>query len=151
MASFTTKPLDINKFWEKTPTPLKYLLAISFVVAISYFLISKKLESNKLNELQRVETNIELTYEIVRRFEAYQVIQNDYNEKLSQDMCNLYLLIQDLNNNMTKRLNYVVEKNGTIDKNLIDKLILLNESFESLSKAYQPVEQQTKKNENTFQ
>lgn len=140
MAIIASKPLDINKFWEKTPQPLKYLLLISLIVGASYFLVSRKVDVNQVKELTKIEAGIEVTYDLVQRFEAYQLSQSDYNKQVIEDISNIYTLITELNISVNRKFDYLIENGGDNNKDLLDKLDLLNESFDKLSKAYQPKE-----------
>lgn len=139
MAIISTKPLDVNKFWDKTPTPLKYLLLIALIVGGSYFLVSKKVDNSQIKELEKIEKGIDVTYDLVNRFETYQTNQNAYNQQALTDIKNVYVLVQELNSNMNTKLDYMIKNSGKYNQDLIDKLILLNQSFEKLSKAYEPI------------
>jgi Tol biopolymer transport system component len=139
MAIIATKPLDVNKFWDKTPTPLKYLLLIAIIVGGSYFLVSKKVDHSQVKELTKIEQSIDVTYDLVKRFEAYQTTQNTYNTQTITDIKNVYELVQELNSNINTKIDYMIRSSGKYNQDLIDKLILLNQSFEKLSKAYEPI------------
>ena len=138
MAGITSKPIDINRFWERTPTPLKYLLLIAVIVASSYFLFSKKIDTNQIRELTKVEQGIETTYQLVDKFDAFQKFQTQYNEQVITDIKNIYALVSELNDNVNTKFDYLIKNSGKYNQDLIDKLNLLDESFEKLSKAYQP-------------
>lgn len=133
-----TKPFDLNKFWEKTPNPLKYLLIIALIVGSSYFFISKKVDNSQIKELAKIEQGIEVTYQLVERFDTYQKIQSQYNQQMIDDVAKLYALVQELNDNVNSKFNYLIKNSGKYNQDLLDKMILLNESFDKLSKAYQP-------------
>lgn len=135
-----TKPVDLNKFWEKTPTPLKYLLIIALIVGSSYFFVSKKVDNSQVKELAKIEQSIEVTYQLVDKFETFQKIQQDYNKQLIEDISKLYALVQELNDNVNTKFDYMMKNSGKYNQDLIDKMNLLNESFEKLSKAYKPLE-----------
>lgn len=136
----STKPVDLNKFWEKTPTPLKYLLIIALIVGSSYFFISKKVDNSQIKELAKIEQGIEVTYQLVETFDTYQKIQTQYNQQMISDISKLYTLVQELNDNVNTKFNYLIKNSGKYNQDLTDKLLLLNESFEKLSKAYQPAQ-----------
>ena len=138
MSVINVATFNINTFWEKTPTPLKYILLIALIVGGSYFLISKRLDSTTMQQLEKMEQSIEVTYQLVDKFESFQRFQNEYNNQIIKDIRNIYMLVTELNININRKIDYLVSSSGTYNKDLIDKLELLNESFERLSKAYQP-------------
>jgi hypothetical protein len=129
---------NLNRFWESTPTPLKYLLLIAVIVAASYFLFSKKVDSTSVKELAKMEQGIETTYQLVDKFDAFQKFQTQYNDEVIIDIKNIYALVTELNDNVNTKFNYLIKNSGKYNQDLIDKLDLLNQSFEKLSKAYQP-------------
>jgi len=135
MGVISTKPIDINRFWEKTPTTLKFVLLMAIIVACSYFLVSRKVDNSQVKELTKIEQGIDVTYDLVKRFELYQT-----NEQTLTDVKNIYVLVQELNSNMNSKLDFMIKNSGKYNQDLVDKLILLNQSFEKLSKAYQPTE-----------
>lgn len=137
--NINTTPVNLNRFWEKTPTPLKYLLLISLIVGASYFLVSKKVDTSQLKELTKIEQSIDVTYDLVDKFEKYQINQNTYNAQTLEDIKKIYSLVQELNSNINTKFDYIIKSSGKYNQDLIDKLILLNESFEKLSKAYEPI------------
>jgi hypothetical protein len=139
MPIIQTKPLDVNKFWDRTPTPLKYLLLIALIIAGSYFLVSKKVDNSQVKELEKIEQSIDVTYDLVARFEIYQNTQNTYNAKSLEDIKKVYSLVQELNSNINTKFDLMTKSSGKYNQDLVDKLILLNQSFEKLSKAYEPV------------
>lgn len=138
MPIFSIKEFDLNKFWDRTPTPLKYLFFIAIIVAGSYFLFSRKVDTSQIKELNKIEQGIEVTYQLVERFEAFQTFQTKYNEQVIKDIKNIYLLVKELNDNVNAKFNYLIKNSGKYNQDLIDKMNLLNESFEKLSKAYSP-------------
>lgn len=135
--NFTT-PFDLNRFWEKTPTPLKYILLIVIVVASSYFLIARKVDTNQIKELAKIEQGIEVTYDLVEKFESFSAFQTQYNTQVIKDIRNIYILITELNDNVNRKFDYLINSSDEYNEELIDKMNLLNESFEKISRAYQP-------------
>jgi hypothetical protein len=133
-----TKPFDINAFWNKTPTALKYITLIAVIVAASYFLFSRKVDVSQIKELTKIEQGIEVTYQLVDKFEAFQKFQTQYNDQVIKDIRNIYTLVTELNDNVNRKFNYLINNSGKYNQDLIDKMDLLNESFDKLSKAYQP-------------
>lgn len=136
--NINTKPFDLNKFWEKTPTPLKYLLLIAIIVSSSYFLYARKLNIEQIKELDKVEEGIATTYQLIDKFEAFQNFQMQYNDQIIKDIKNIYILITELNDNVNKKFDNILNTTLKGNKDLIDKMILLNESFDKLSKVYKP-------------
>lgn len=135
-----TAPFNINKFWDRTPTPLKYLLIIAIIVVCSYFLVSKKIDNSQIKELDKIENGIDATYDLADRFSEYQTTQNEFNDEILRDVKNVYSLVQELNTNVNTKFDYIIKNSGKYNEDLIDKLNLLNESFERLSRAYQPIQ-----------
>lgn len=135
-----TTPFNINKFWDRTPTPLKYLLVIALIIVCSYFLISKKIDHSQIKELDKIENGINATYDLMDRFSQYQVTQNSFNDEILKNVENVYDLVQELNMNVNTKFNYIIKSSGKYNEDLIDKLQLLNQSFERLSKAYEPIQ-----------
>jgi len=133
-----TKPFDLNKFWDKTPTPLKYILLIAIIVAASYFLFSRKVDVNQIKELNKIEQGIETTYELVEKFETFTTFQTRYNDQLINDIKSIYILVTELNDNVNKKFDYIISNSGKYNTDLLDKMQLLNESFDKLTRAYQP-------------
>jgi len=138
MSIIPIQPININKFWEKTPTPLKYLLLVVIIVACSYFLISRKVDLNQVKELAKLEQSVDVTYDLVKRFNEYQVTQNSYNSETLKNIKDIYVLVQELNSNVNTKFDYIIKNSGKYNQDLLDKLTILNGSFEKLSKAYEP-------------
>jgi hypothetical protein len=61
---------------------------------------------------------------------------------MSKDVQNIYSLINELNDNVNTKFNYLIKNSGKYNQDLIDKLTLLNESFDKLTKAYKPTTDQ---------
>lgn len=133
-----TENFSINRFWEKTPTPLKYILLLTIIIASSYFLVTRKINNNEINKIEKGTDNM---YEFIRSFEQYQVNQNAFNEHAISNIKNIYSLLNELNNNENLKIDYVIQSsNIKSDKNLIDKINLLNKSSEQLLEAYKFIE-----------
>jgi len=133
-----TKPFDINRFWEKTPTPLKYLLLAAIIVACSYFLFSRKVDTGQIKQLDKIEQGIDVTYTLVDKFDAFQKFQTQYNDQILNDIKNIYALVSELNENVNTKFSYLINSSGKYNQDLIDKMMLLNQSFDKLTKAYSP-------------
>ena len=130
-------PIDVTQFWSKTPKELKYLLLIAIIVFGSYLLFMRMPASEEIKELTKIEQNIAVTYELVDKFEKFQTTQIQFNEYTTQDIQYLYDLILELNQSVSAKNDYIIQNSGKYNKDLADKLKILNESFTKLVKAYQ--------------
>jgi hypothetical protein len=135
--NINTKPIDLNKFWATTPIFLKYLIFAAFVSITSYLLLIRKNDSIQLKELEKIEQKIETTFTVIEKFEEFQNLQIQYNELSDENIENLYHLILELNDNNNTKLNYIII-NSKYDKNIIDKINILDKSFDKLCNAYEP-------------
>jgi hypothetical protein len=133
-----SKPLDLNRLWEKTPTVLKYIFLIVVLLGALYFLFSRRIDVSHLKQLSKIEEGIETTYELVDEFESFTKFQIEYNEQLIRDIKNVYVLVNELSDNINKKIYYLIENSRNNDLELLEKMSLLNDSFNKLSKAYQP-------------
>jgi len=138
----TTIPLEkfnLNRFWEKTPTALKYILIFALFVVVSYFLFSKRMDDNSMKQIEQMKTGITATYELIDNFEDFRKEQDRYNKEILDYLHNLHALVEDLNSNTNRKLDMILTVGGKSANQevLIEKILLLNESFERLSKAYQ--------------
>lgn len=138
--NLNTKPLDLNKIWDKTPVPLKYLVIGAIMMLSSYMLLIRKNEAVQLKELQRIEEHIETTFKIIEKVEDFQTAQLEYNETNNVNIENLYTLILELNDNVNTKFNYIILTNGKYDKNTADKFDLINSTFNKLIDAYSPID-----------
>jgi predicted S18 family serine protease len=127
---------NINVFWEKLPTVLKYIIIIALIIVGSYFFISRKVDKSKTEEIAKIEQSINAINNLINSFELYKISQKEYNEQSSQDLKNIYTLVNELNYNVNSKFNFLI--NNSNNQDLTDKINLLNESFNKLSKAYQP-------------
>lgn len=137
MVAIKSKPVDINKFWEKTPTALKYILVFVIFLAVSYFLISKNAKDNSIREIQEMKVGIAATYQLIGNFEDFRKDQDAYNKEILVYLQNLHSLVQELNINTNRKLDMILNSGGKNASQVIEKIMLLNESFEKLQKAYQ--------------
>lgn len=135
----TFEKFNLNRFWEKTPTALKYILIFSIFIVVSYFLFSKRMDDNHVREIETMRTGIKATYELIDNFEDFRREQNQYNKEVLDYLHNLHSLVEDLNNTTNRKLDMILNSGGKKENQeiLIEKILLLNESFEKLSKAYQ--------------
>ena len=137
MPAVQTKPVDINKFWEKTPTALKYVLVFVIFLTVSYFLVSKNAKDNSIREIATMKKGIDATYELIGNFEDFRREQDAYNKEIITYLNNLHSLVQELNVNTNRKLDMILSAGGQNANQVIEKILLLNESFEKLQKAYQ--------------
>lgn len=136
-----TVPLDkfnLNQFYEKTPTALKYILVISLIIVSSYFLFSRKVTKGQDKELEKIEQTIETTYSLINKFEIFENAQYQYNKETMHYLKNIYTLVEELNENMNKKFDLLLSQGGSNTEEILDRLILLNESFDKLQEAYTP-------------
>lgn len=129
--------LNVNKFWEKTPTPLKYILVFVIFLTVSYFLISKNVEEASIKELNSMKSGIKATYELIDNFEKFRSEQTSYNQEILTYIHNLHSLVEELNDNTNKKIDIILNAGQSNKKDMLEKIMLLNQSFEKLSKAYQ--------------
>ncbi len=137
MINLSLDKVNLNRFWEKTPTPLKYILVFVMFLTVSYFLISKNVEDASVKELDQMKAGIEATYALIDNFEKFKADQMAYNEEILKYIHDLHTLVQELNENTNRKLDIILNSGNSNTQDIIDKLMLLNESFEKLSKVYQ--------------
>jgi len=139
MASIPLDKFNLNRFWEKTPTALKYILVFALFLVVSYFLFSKRMDDNNLAQIDQMKQGITATYELIDNFEEFRREQDLYNKEVLDYLNNLHALVEDLNSTTNRKLDMILSSGGKSANQefLIEKIILLNESFERLSKAYQ--------------
>lgn len=138
MGAIPLEKFNLNRFWEKTPTPLKYILIFALFAVISYFFISKRMDENHAGEIAHMRQGIVATYELIDNFEEFRTEQDSYNKEILDYLYNLHTLVEDLNATTNRKLDMILSSGNTNADDIIDKIELLNESFERLSKAYQP-------------
>ena len=137
MATVPVKEINVNRFWEKTPTALKYVLVFVIFLTVSYFLFSKNLKDSSIREIETMKVGISATYELIDNFESFRREQDAYNKEILNYLENLHTLVQELNTNTNRKLDMILTAGGKNADQVIEKILLLNESFERLSKAYQ--------------
>jgi hypothetical protein len=134
-------PMDrfnLNSFYEKTPTALKYILIISLIVVGSYFLFSKKVSKSQDKELAKIEQTIETTYNLLDRFDDFETAQYQYNKETMSYLKNIYTLVEELNENTNKKFDLLIAQGGLNTYQILSQLTLLNQSYEKLTEAYTP-------------
>ena len=127
---------NINKFWEKTPTPLKYILIFVIFIAIAYFVFSKKMNDSRLDELDQMKIGISATYELIDNFDNFRKEQDAYNKEVITYLKNLHTLVQELNESTNRKFDMLLKSGNKNSNQIIDKILLLNESFDKISKVY---------------
>jgi len=133
-------PVDnfsINKFWEKTPTALKYILVFVIFLSVFYFMFTKNERDNNIQQIESMRKGINATYELIDNFEKFREDQDTYNKEILDYLNNLHTLVEELNINTNRKLDMILNSGGKNSENIIEKILILNESFERLSKAYQ--------------
>lgn len=128
---------NLNQFWEKTPTTLKYILVFALFIVVSYFLFSKRMDDNHIAEIDQMKRGITATYELIDNFDEFRMEQDRYNREILDYLHNLHTLVEDLNTTTNRKLDMILSSGDENSEHIIDKILLLNESFERLSKAYQ--------------
>lgn len=140
MALVEFEKFNLNNFYEKTPKPLKYILVISLIIVGSYFLYAKKLDKSDVKQLDKIEESISTTYTLINKFEDFQQAQYVFNDQILDYLDDLYSLVKELNENTNRKLDLILEAGGANTEEILEKLTLLNESYEKLQKAYTPKE-----------
>jgi len=138
MAVVPVDKFNLNSFYEKTPTPLKYILVVSLIVVGSYFLFSKKVSKGQDKELAKIEQTIETTYSLIDRFDDFESAQYQYNKETMSYLKNIYTLVEELNENTNRKFDLLLKQGGSNTGQILDQLTLLNDSYEKLTKAYTP-------------
>jgi hypothetical protein len=136
MASIPLDKFNLNRFWEKTPTALKYILVFAIFVVVSYFLFSKRMDDNHVREIEHMKVGITATYELIDNFEDFRREQDSYNKEILDYLNNLHKLVEDLNATTNRKLDMILNSGDQNSEQIIEKILLLNESFERLSRAY---------------
>jgi hypothetical protein len=133
----TLDKFSLNQFWNKTPTPLKYILVFVIFISVSYFIFAKNLKDSSIKEIQTMKIGINATYKLIDNFDDFRREQNIYNKDILEYLNNLKTLVKELNSNTNRKLDMILSSGGKNSKDLIEKLQILNESFDNLSKAYE--------------
>lgn len=136
MATIPLDKFNLNRFWEKTPTALKYILVFAIFIVVSYFLFSKRMDDNHVREIEQMKRGIVATYELIDNFEEFRREQDSYNKEILDYLNNLHALVEDLNATTNRKLDMILNSGDQNADDIIEKILLLNESFERLSKAY---------------
>jgi len=137
MAVIPLDKFNLNRFWEKTPTPLKYILIFVLFAATAYFIFARKMNENQVKEIETMKTGIVATYKLIDNFEDFRREQDDYNKEVLTYLKNLHSLVEELNSTQNRKFDMLLKSNNKNSDAIVDKIILLNESFEKISKVYE--------------
>ena len=131
-----TLPVDLNRFWEKTPTALKFFLLIAVIFVASYLLFSRTGATMETNKLTNIQRSIDRVYLVFENFQKFQTYQLEFNKSVAKDIDNLYKLIDELNYTTDEKIKYVINHHDQTDTQLILKIDMLNVSLGKLIEAY---------------
>lgn len=137
MATIPLDKFNLNRFWEKTPTALKYILIFAILLVTSYFIVSRKMDNNNMKEIEQMKKGIAATYQLIDNFEEFRIEQNAYNKKVLSYLKNLHSLVEELNYATNRKFDMILNSGSKNTDQIIEKIMLLNESFEKISKVYQ--------------
>lgn len=129
-------PFDLNKFWEKTPTILKYLLLSSIIFVAAYILFSRTGTTIEINRLRNIQQSVDNIYVIVENFETFQTYQMEFNKSTLQDIQNLHKIIIELNYITGRKFGYIINETNETDQQLKQKMELLDSYLIKLIDAY---------------
>lgn len=138
MGGISFERFNLNQFYEKTPNTLKYILIIYLIIVGSYFIFSKRTSNKQDKQLAKIEQTIQTTYNLIDRFEKFEAAQYRYNDETMIYLKNIYTLVEELNENTNKKFDLLLKQGGANTEEILHHLILLNESYEKLTKAYTP-------------
>lgn len=137
MFNIEFEKVNINKFWDKTPNPLKYILIFTILAATLYFVVSKKLDDSSVKELQSIKKGVDVTYQLLDNFDNFRKEQDIYNKEVLNYLKNLHTLVEELNENTNRKFNMILNSGSKNTEDIVEKIVILNESFEKISKVYQ--------------
>lgn len=140
MALIQFEKFNLNQFYEKSPKALKYIVVISVIIVGSYFLYAKKIDNSEERQLDKIEETIATTYTLINSFDEFRKAQYVFNDKILEYMEDIYTLVEELNENTNRKFDLILQAGGSNTNEIIERLTLLNESFDKLQDAYQPKE-----------
>ena len=111
MGKIEFEKFSINRFWEKTPTVLKFFLIITLFCITIYLIYNKYTTNNQLTELSDIEESIKNTYQLINRFDEFRIAQYTYNEELISYLENMNLLIVELNESTNRKFIIMLTSN----------------------------------------
>lgn len=135
MINLSFDKINLEGFWDKTPTPLKYLLVFVIFITVGYFVFSKNVKDHHVLEMESMRKGIDATYSLMENFERFKRDQDAYNKEVIGYLKSLRTLIEELNFSTNRKLDIIIREQSS--RAVIEKIELLNESFERISKAYQ--------------
>lgn len=136
MALIDGAKIDINKFWAKTPTPLKYILLISLIIFLGYAGYSRLSYQNELDQIKEIKQNIQTTYQIVNDFGKYKEQQIEFNNNVVTDIHNIKKVIVEMNYIIDQKNQLLADEKHKNNKNIKEQIALLNHYLDKLTAAY---------------
>ena len=94
------------------------------------------MDDNHVREIDTMKTGIKATYELIANFDDFRMEQDKYNQEILEYLNNLHSLVEELNENTNRKLDMILNSGDTNSEHIIEKIMLLNESYEKLLKAY---------------
>lgn len=136
MLQVSFEKFNLNRFWEKTPVTLKYVLVFAVLITTLYFLFSKRIDESRAQELEAMKSGITATYELIDNFENFKREQDEYNKEVIMYLKNLHSLVEELNSTTNRKFDMILKSSDKNTDEIIERIMLLNESFEKISKIY---------------
>jgi len=136
MVTIPIERFNINKFWEKTPTALKYILVFAILIATTYFIFAKRSDDIHAKEIETMKVGVIATYELIDNFEEFRTEQIAYNREVLRYLRHLHILVEELNGSTNRKIETILKNKTQKPEEILEKIELLNEAFEKLSKAY---------------
>jgi len=136
MLQVSFEKFNLNRFWEKTPVTLKYVLVFAVLITTLYFLFSKRIDESRSQELEAMKSGITATYELIDNFENFKREQDEYNKEVIMYLKNLHSLVEELNSTTNRKFDMILKSSDKNTDEIIERIMLLNESFEKISKIY---------------
>lgn len=136
--SLQFEKFNINAFWDSTPNKLKYIVILVLFLVGTYFIISRNILNQNLHQIDRIEQSIETTYILLNTFDQFKETQIRYNDEMVKYISNLYILVKELNDNTNQKFKILLQYNGRNSENILQNILLLNESFLKIQNAYTP-------------
>jgi len=138
--SLQFEKFNINAFWDSTPSKLKYILILVLFFVGMYFIISRNMINKNIDQIDKIEESINTTYILLDTFDEFRKSQTTYNNQMLKYIANLYVLVEELNDNTNQKFKLLLQYNGNNADNILQNILILNESFLKIQKAYTPEE-----------
>jgi len=135
--------MGLDKFWKETPTILKYVFTFTIIIVGCYFFFSRKIYNNQDKELQQLQIETNVTYQLMEKFDDYRAKQYIYNQINNDNINILYFLIDELSQNDKRKFNIFLNINNSNKALIIDKIEDLNLSYTKMLNNYQIKENKT--------